>query len=234
MKSPNRQFKDAIYEQFARIGKAVSSPKRLELLDLLCQGEKTVETLAQETGQTLANTSQHLQTLRAARMVEAEKEGLYVTYRLADQVVCEFFRSMRVLAENRLAEIEMIKRQFLEGREGMEPVDRADLLKRVREGAVIVLDVRPVQEYRAGHIPGALSVPLARLKELLSELSKGQEIVAYCRGPYCVLAIEAVEILRKNGFNAIRLEDGVQDWMAMGFSIAVGEEKQPAKEETRI
>ena len=159
MKSPNRQFKDAIYEQFARIGKAVSSPKRLELLDLLCQGEKTVETLAQETGQTLANTSQHLQTLRAARMVEAEKEGLYVTYRLADQVVCEFFRSMRVLAENRLAEIEMIKRQFLEGREGMEPGDRADLLKRVREGAVIVLDVRPVQEYRAGHIPGALSVP---------------------------------------------------------------------------
>lgn len=144
MKSPNRQFKDAIYEQFSRISKAVSSPKRLELLDLLCQGEKTVEALSRETGLTVANTSQHLQTLRAARLVEAEKEGLYVKYHLADQMVCEFFRSMRVLAENRLAEVEMINRRFLEGRESMEPVDRSDLLKRVKECAVTVLDVRPV------------------------------------------------------------------------------------------
>lgn len=223
MKSPNRQFKDAIYEQFSRIGKAVSSPKRLELLDLLCQGEKTVETLSQETGLTVANTSQHLQTLRAARLVEAEKEGLYVKYRLADQMVCEFFRSMRVLAENLLAEVEMIKRRFLEGREGMEPVNRNDLLKRVIDGAVTVLDVRPVEEYLAGHIPGALSVPLGQLKKLLSKLPRDQEIVAYCRGPYCVLSVQAVEMLRKQGFNAIRLEEGIQDWRAMGLTLEVGD-----------
>jgi len=224
MKSPNRQFKDTIYEQFSRIGKAVSSPKRLELLDLLCQGAKNVETLARDTGMTLANTSQHLQNLRAARLIEAEKDGLYVTYRLADQLVCEFFRSMRVVAENRLAEIEMIKRQFLEGREGMESVDRNDLLIRVNEGAVTALDVRPVDEYQAGHIPGALSIPLSKLKGLLFKLPRDREIVAYCRGPYCVLSIEAVEFLRKNGFKAIRLEEGVQDWMAMGFSIETGKD----------
>ena len=223
MKSPNRRFKDAIYEQFSRIGKAVSSPKRLELLDLLCQGEKTVETLSQETGLTVANTSQHLQTLRTARLIEAEKEGLYVKYRLADQVVCEFFRSMRVLAENRLAEVEIIKRRFLEGREDMEPVNRNDLLNRVIEAAVTVLDVRPVEEYRAGHIPGALSVPLGQLKKLLSKLPRDQEIVAYCRGPYCVLAVQAVEMLRKQGFKAIRLEDGIQDWRAMGLTLEVGD-----------
>jgi len=221
MMNTNRQFKNAIYEQFSRIGKAVSSPKRLELLDLLCQGEKTVETLSHETGLTVANTSQHLQTLRAARLVDAEKEGLYVKYRLADQMVCEFFRSMRVLAENRLAEVEMIKRHFLKGREGMEPVNRNDLLKRVIDSAITVLDVRPVEEYCAGHIPGALSVPLSRLKELLSKLPRDQEIVAYCRGPYCVLAVEAVEILRKQGFKAIRLEEGIQDWLAMGLTLEV-------------
>jgi len=232
MKNPNRQFKDAIYEQFSRIGKAVSSPKRLELIDLLCQGEKTVETLSQETGLTLANASQHLQVLRAARLVETEKEGLYVKYRLADQLVCQFFRSMRVLAENRLAEVEMINRRFLEGREGMEPVDRKDLLKRVKDGAVTVLDVRPTDEYRSGHIPGALSVPLGKLNELLSKLPKDQEIVAYCRGPYCVLAVQAVEMLRKKGFKAVRLEEGVQDWLAMGFSISVGDNKVPVNRDS--
>jgi len=219
MKSPNRRFKDAIYEQFSRIGKAVASPKRLELLDLLCQGEKTVETLTQETGLTLANASQHLQVLRAARLVEAEKEGLYVKYRLADQMVCEFFRSMRVLAENRLAEVEMIKRQFLEGKEGMESVDRNGLLKRVKDGSVTILDVRPAEEYRAGHIPGALSVPLGQLEGLLSNLPRNQEIVAYCRGPYCVLSIQAVEMLREKGFKAVRIEEGIQDFRAMGFPI---------------
>ena len=223
MKNPGRQFKDAIYEQFSRIGKAVSSPKRLELIDLICQGEKTVETLARESGLTVANTSQHLQTLKAARLIEAEKDGLYVKYRLADEMVCEFFRSMRVLAENRLAEVDMIKRRFLEGREGMEPVNRDDLLKRVIEGGVTVLDVRPVDEFRTGHIPGALSVPLGHLKELLSKLPMDQEIVAYCRGPYCVLAIQAVELLRKKGFNAIRLEESVQDWLAMGLPVEIGE-----------
>ena len=224
MKSPNRAFKDAIYEQFARIGKSVSSPKRLELLDLLCQGERTVEVLAKESGLTIANTSQHLQVLRAARLVEAEKEGLFVIYRLADQTVCEFFRAMRVLAESRLAEVEQIKRRFLEGREGMEPVDREALLKLVREGAVTVLDVRPVEEYNAGHIPGALSIPLKELTLHLTELPHDQEIVAYCRGPYCVLSIEAVEMLRAKGFHAVRLEEGIQDLRAMGFPIAEGQD----------
>jgi rhodanese-related sulfurtransferase/DNA-binding MarR family transcriptional regulator len=223
MKNPNRLFKDAIYEQFARIGQAVSSPKRLELLDLLCQGERTVEVLAEETGMTVANTSQHLHVLRAARLVETEKAGVFVTYRLADQAVCEFFHSMRVLAERRLAEVEQIKRQFLEGREGMEPVDRDALLKRVREGEVTVLDVRPVEEYLAGHIPGAISIQFKELERRLSELRRDKDIVAYCRGPYCVLAIQAVEMLREKGFRAVRLEEGMQDWRAMGFPVAVGE-----------
>jgi rhodanese-related sulfurtransferase len=223
MKNPHRLFKDAIYEQFSRIGRAVSSPKRLELLDLLCQGERTVEILAKETGMSVANASQHLHVLRAARLVEAEKVGLFVTYRLADQAVCEFFRAMRVLAETRLAEVEQMKHQFLEGREGMEPVDRHLLLKRVRKGEVTVLDVRPVEEYRAGHIPGAISIQLKELERHLSELPHDKDIVAYCRGPYCVLAIQAVEMLREKGFRAVRLEDSVQDWRAMGFPVTVGE-----------
>ena len=223
MKSPNRQFKDAIYEQFSRIGKAVSNPHRLELLDLICQGEKTVETLSRETGLTVANTSQHLQTLKTSRLVEAEKEGLYVKYHLADEMVCEFLRTMRVLAEHRLAEVDMIKRRFLEGREGMQPVNRDDLLQRVIEGGVTVLDVRPAEEYRAGHIPGALSVPLGHLKKILAQLPVDQEIVAYCRGPYCVLAVQAVEVLREKGFNAVRLEESVQDWRSMGLPVEVGD-----------
>jgi rhodanese-related sulfurtransferase len=223
MKTPNRAFKDAIYEQFARIGKAVSSPKRLELLDLLCQGPRTVEILAKESSLTVANASQHLQVLRAARLVETEKEGLFVSYRLADQEVCEFFHAMRELAENRLAEVEQIKNQFLEGREGMQPVDREALLELVRKGAVTILDVRPVEEYRAGHIPGAVSVPLKELEQHFAELPQDREIVAYCRGPYCVLSINAVEMLRASGFNAIRLEEGIQDLRAMGFPIAIEE-----------
>jgi rhodanese-related sulfurtransferase len=223
MKNPNRAFKDAIYEQFARIGKAVSSPKRLELLDLLCQGPRTVEVLARESGLTVANASQHLQVLRAASLVAAEKEGLFVHYRLADQTVCEFFRAMRVLAESRLAEVELIKRRFLDGREGMQPVDRRALLELVRKGAVTVLDVRPAEEYRAGHIPGALSIPLKDLKLHLAELPHDQDIVAYCRGPYCVLSIQAVEMLRARGFHAVRLEEGIQDLRALGFPIATEE-----------
>jgi rhodanese-related sulfurtransferase len=156
--------------------------------------------------------------------VDTEKEGQFVTYRLADQMVCEFFLSMRVLAESRLAEVELIKRQFSNGRERMEPVDRDALLKRVSEGKVTVLDVRPVEEYQAGHIPGAISIPLEDLKRRLSDLPRDQEVVVYCRGPYCVFAIQAVETLRAKGFNAVRLEEGVQDWRAMGFSVAVGDE----------
>jgi len=221
MRNPNRIFKDAIYEQFARIGKAISSPKRLEILDILCQGARTVELLAKETQMTVANASQHLQALRTARLVDAEKVGQFVSYRLADQAVGEFYRSMRLLAESRLAEVEQIKRQFLEGREGMEPVDRDALLTRVKEGAVTVLDVRPVEEFRSGHIPGAISIPLKDLKFRLKDLARDQEIVAYCRGPYCVLAVQAVEMLRAKGFPAIRLEEGIQDLRTMGFPVTV-------------
>ncbi len=224
MKNPNRVFKDAIYEQFSRIGKAVSSPKRLELLDILCQGPRTVEVLAKETSLTVANASQHLQVLRAARLVETEKEGLFVIYRLAGQAVCEFFLAMRVLAESRLAEVEQIKRQFLEGREGMEPVNREALLELVRKGAVTVLDVRPAEEYNAGHIAGSISLPLKELEQRLSDLPRNKEIVAYCRGPYCVLSVLAVEMLRAKGFKAIRIEEGIQDFRALEFPIAVNEE----------
>lgn len=215
----NRRFKDAIYEQLARIGKAVSSPRRLELLDLLCQGERTVEVLAKEASMSLANASQHLQVLRQARLVETEKRGLHVTYRLADAEVCEYFFAMRELAENRLAEIERITREFLTARGSLEAVDRVALLERVRRGEVIVLDVRPPEEYRAGHIPGAVSIPLGVLKERLSELPDDQEIVAYCRGPYCVMSIDAVELLRSHGFRAQRLEDGMLEWRARHWPV---------------
>ena len=222
---PNRHFKDAIYEQFARIGKAVSSPKRLELLDLLCQGPRTVEVLAGEANLTVANTSRHLHVLRGASLVETEKEGLFVTYRLADQSVCDFFRHLRILAEQRLSDIERIRRHFLEEKEILEPVDRDELVERVLQKSVTVIDVRPVEEYHAGHIPGALSVPLKELDAHLSELPRDQKVVAYCRGPYCVLAMEAVEMLRASGYRAARLEDSIQDWQAKGFTIEIAPEE---------
>jgi rhodanese-related sulfurtransferase len=223
MASRSRRFKTAIYEQFARIGKAISNPSRLELLDLLCQGPRTVEALAREAGLGLANTSQHLKALREARLVDAEKAGLYVTYRLADEKVCRFFLSLRSLAETRLAEVGEITRRFLEARQGLQPVDREQLLAKVRTGVVTVLDVRPAEEFRAGHLPGALSIPLKELERRLADLPPGREIVAYCRGPYCVLAVEAVEILRARGFAAFRLEDGVPDWEAKGLPVCAGE-----------
>jgi len=225
MANPSRRFKTAIFEQFARIGKAISNPSRLELLDLLCQGPRTVETLAREANLGLANTSQHLKALKVARLVEAEKSGLFVTYRLADEQVCQFFRALQSLAEIRLTEVREITRDFLANRQGLEPVDRDALLTRVREGAVTVLDVRPTEEYRAGHIPGALSIPLKELERRLSDLPRDRDVVAYCRGPYCVLAVEAVEFLRSRGFSAFRLEESVQDWRAEGLPVAVGEER---------
>ena len=222
LEANHRTFKDAVYEQFARIGKAISSPKRLEILDLLCQGPRTVEVLSQEAELSVANTSRHLQVLRSARLVEADKEGVFVRYRMADQAVCDFFRAMRLLAEKRLAEVEQIKQRFFRDREGMEPVNQQELLRRVRSAEVIVVDVRPTEEYLAGHIPGAISIPLKELKRRLSDLPKGRQIVAYCRGPYCVLALKAVELLRKKGFQALRLEDSVQDWRARGFPVETG------------
>lgn len=220
--NPNRRFKDDIYDQFSRIGKAVSSPKRLELLDILCQGERTVENLSKETSLTIANTSQHLQVLKNSRLVEQEKRGVYVIYRPAP-MVCEFFLSMRRVAENRIAEIEQIKNRFLEGKKGMEPIDRDALISRIQKEEVIILDVRPTEEFRAGHINGALSVPLKELELMLAKLPKNKEIVAYCRGPYCVLSVDAVQLLNQKGYRAVRLEEGVQDWRAMGLPVASGE-----------
>lgn len=222
MLNPDRRFKDSIYENFSRVGKAVSSAKRLELLDLLTQGERTVEVIALEAGVSVANASKHLQALRAARLVEAEKNGTFVIYRIADEDVGVFLRNLTKLCESRLAEVRQIARDFLEGREGMVPTDKETLLKRVRDGEVIVLDVRPPEEYRAGHIPGAVSVPLKEIEVRLKALPKKRMVVAYCRGPYCVLAVKAVEILRANGFNAVRLEDSVADWRDRGFPVAVG------------
>jgi rhodanese-related sulfurtransferase len=227
MKSSGRTYKDSIYEQLARIGKAVASPRRLELLDLLAQGPRTVEVLAREAGLGVANTSQHLGALRAAELVTAERQGLFVTYRLASGEVAGFFRALRQLAESRLAEIERLTRDFLHARGVLEPVDREALLDRVRRGEVTVLDVRPNEEYGAGHIPGALSVPVAELEQRLAELPRDQEIVAYCRGPYCVLAVEAVRLLREHGFRAVRLEDGIPDWRARGFDVATAAETPP-------
>jgi rhodanese-related sulfurtransferase len=222
MTTPHRRFKDAIYEQFARLGKAISAPKRLELLDLLCQSPRTVEVLAGQAAISVANASQHLQVLRAARLVETEKKGLHVEYRLADDEVRSFFFALRGLAESRLAEVEQVARDYFEERGGMEPVAGDELLRRVRSGEVTVLDVRPPEEYRAGHIPGALSIPVGELEARLKELPKEREVVAYCRGPYCVMAVEAVELLRKKGFKAHRMEQGVVDWHARGWRVEAG------------
>ena len=222
MNLSNRQYKDAIYEQLARIGKGFSSPTRLEFLDLLCQGPRTVESLARQAGQSVANTSKHLRMLHGARLVETERRGTYVTYRLAGIEVCDLFRMLRTLAESRLAEVEAITRDFLLSREALEAVESDELIRRVRERESILLDVRPREEYEAGHIAGALSAPVADLEQVLSRLPRDKQIVAYCRGPYCVMSIDAVRILRDRGFDAVRLEDGVPDWRARGLAVEAG------------
>jgi rhodanese-related sulfurtransferase/DNA-binding transcriptional ArsR family regulator len=219
-----RAFKDASYSQLARIGKALSSPKRLELLDLLCQAERTVEALAQESSMSVANTSQHLQALEAARLVEARRNGRFVVYSLADLLVSDFFRAYRALGEDRLAEIEQIQRRFLAGHSELSSVDRETLLQRVESREVIVIDVRPAVEYETGHIPGAIGIPLKDLKRRLAELPRNREIVAYCRGPYCVFAVDAVRLLRSHGRKAFRLDASVQDWRARGLPLATGPE----------
>jgi len=219
MVNTTRRFKDAIYERLALVGKSLASGPRLEILDLLCQGPRTVEVVAAQVNQSVANTSHHLQVLRRASLVETEKNGVYITYKLAGEEVCALFRALRRLAETHLAEIEQVTHQFLEERGAMEPVDLEELVQRIRCDEVTVLDVRPSEEYRAGHIPGALSVPLSEIEKHLTELPRKREIVAYCRGPYCVMALEAVEVLRANGFQAIRFEEGVPDWRARGVPV---------------
>ncbi len=214
---------DPLFQQLARIGHALGSGPRLALLDLLRQAPRTVEALAQEAGLSLANASQHLKVLRQARLVEAEKRGIFVTYRVADQAVDDFYGALRGLAEKRLSEVQQIAAAFVQKRGSLEAVDREHLLERVRAGEVTVLDVRPAEEYRAAHIAGAVSVPLKELKSRLSGLPKEHVIVAYCRGPYCVLAPEAVTLLRSRGYRAVVLSDGVAEWRAQGLPVAVGE-----------
>nr|WP_233451759.1 metalloregulator ArsR/SmtB family transcription factor [Rubrobacter xylanophilus] len=208
-----------MFGQFARIGRALANAHRLELLDLLAQGERTVEELAREAGMSVANTSRHLQELRAARLVEVRREGLYRHYRLADERVFGLWRALRELGEARLAEVDRLVRTHLEDRNSLEPVDAEELLERIHRGEVVVLDVRPEKEYRAGHIPGARSVPLERLEAYLEELPREVEIVAYCRGPYCVFADEAVALLRSRGYRARRLTEGLPDWRAAGMPV---------------
>ena len=219
----DRHFKDLVYEQFARIGKALSSPKRIELLDLLSQGSRHVEALSSMTGLSVANTSQHLQVLKAARLVESEKAGLQVVYRLASPFVGSFVRTLRLLAEERLAEVDQTVRAFFKNSETFDPVNRDELLRRVRSGEAVVLDVRPEEEYRTAHLAGALSVPLRELEERMKDLPKNREIIAYCRGPYCLMAVEAAKKLRKQNFRAFRLDLGVADWQALGFAVEEAE-----------
>jgi len=214
-----------LHEQFARIGKALGSARRVELLDLLCQGERSVEALARTASMTVTNTSQHLHVLRAARLVDARKEGTKVIYRVAGEDVCRFFLALRELAGARLAEVEQIVRRYVEGAGELEPVTQAELLQRVKRDDVVVLDVRPQDEFAAGHIPGAVSVPLDELEQRLDSLPRDTEIVAYCRGPYCLLAPRAVELLHERGFRARRLEDGLPEWRLAGLPVAVGAEE---------
>lgn len=222
-----RAVKDRLYEAWADTAKALASPKRVELLDLLAQGERSVEALARETGLTINNTSSHLAVLKAARLVETRKEAQFVFYRLADDSVVDLLRDVQAVARRRLHEVDHLARTYLEGRDPLEPVDAAELRRRLKAGEVTVIDVRPALEYEAGHIAGALSVPLEHLDERLPDVPKSRPIVAYCRGPYCVYAIEAVERLRDRGYKVRRLADGVPDWRRAGYPIAAGAEPAP-------
>jgi rhodanese-related sulfurtransferase len=221
-----RAFKDAVFERFAQIASAFASPKRLEIIDVLAQGERNVETLARETSLSVANASRHLQVLKAGNLVASRKEGLQVFYRLADPMVLNGYRALQALSQARLAEIDRLVRDYFTSTDDLESVPREELLRRVRNRDVVVLDVRPREEYMAGHIAGAVSLPLAELRRRLRALPIGKTIVAYCRGPYCVLAAEAVHLLRHRGFDAVRLADGFPEWRDAG--LPVGEGTAPA------
>lgn len=218
----HRTFKNALYEQFARIGHAVSTPKRIEILDLLGQSERTVADLALLTATPVKNTSAHLRALRGAGLVETRKSGPHVFYRLADVRVHDFLRQLQALAHARLADVERVTQLYLDGRDELQPVSARELEQRIRKGDVTVIDVRPRQEYEAGHIPGAVSVPVEELKRGRSALPKSKEVVAYCRGRYCVYAVESVALLRKRGYRARRLREGFPSWRGEGRTVATG------------
>jgi rhodanese-related sulfurtransferase len=218
----DRGTKIALFDEFARVGRALASGRRIELLDVLANGERTVEALAGEVGLSVANASRHLQVLRQAGLVASRREGTSVHYRLAGPEVFELWRALRTLAASRLAEVERLAAAYLGGRDQLEPVSREELARRLQDGDLVVLDVRPTAEHAAGHLPGAVSVPVGELRRRLAELPADREVVAYCRGPYCAFAHEAVAVLREAGFSARRLEDGLPEWQAAGLAVTRG------------
>jgi len=207
-----RKIKDLLYEQVARIGKVFSSPKRLELIELLCQGEKTVDTLAREASISVKLASSHLRELRMAHLVETERQGKNIYYRLADKSVADLWVQVHTLAEERLVELQLALQKIATQPDDLVPNDRDSLMKAARKGEVVVLDVRPAEEYLNAHLPFARSIPLEELRQRLGELPRDRAIVAYCRGPYCLLAVDAVALLKKEGYSAIHLRDGVAEW----------------------
>ncbi|NIR31897.1 MAG: metalloregulator ArsR/SmtB family transcription factor [Gammaproteobacteria bacterium] len=220
--SSSRQSKDLLYEQVARIGKAVSSPKRLELIEILCQGDKSVEQLAADAEISVKLTSAHLKELKAARLVEARREGKHMIYRLIDPQVVGLWVGLRTVAEERLVELRVIMRELVERPDELSPVSGRGLLRKAKQGDVVVLDVRPETEFRAAHLPHARSIPLSELRKRLEELPTDRPVVAYCRGPFCLMAKEAVALLNKKGFHATHLEDGVAEWGVRGLPLAKG------------
>jgi len=212
-------FKQDIFNQFARVGKALGNGNRLELLEFLAQGERSVDALAKVSGLSVANTSQHLQQLRQAGLVTSRKQGLKVHYSLSGDDVIGLLDALRTVAERHVADVERLVNSFLTLKDDLEPIPREELLQRAREGLVTVLDVRPAEEYAAGHVPGAVNVPLKDLERYLDQLQAGQEIVAYCRGPHCVLAFDAVAKAREKGIKARRMEDGYPEWKLAGLPI---------------
>jgi rhodanese-related sulfurtransferase/DNA-binding transcriptional ArsR family regulator len=214
--------KREIFEQFALVAKTLGHADRLDILEHLGQGERSVDALAQRIGLSIANTSQHLQQLRRAGLVASRRDGKFVLYRLADEAVVGLLGSLRQVAERNLAEVDRIVRGYFMERDTMEPVSRDELLERTRQGLVTVLDVRPADEFAASHLPGAVNIPMSELEERLAELDPEHEIVAYCRGPYCVLSFEAVTALRAKGFKVRRLQDGLPEWKAAGLPLEAG------------
>lgn len=215
----SKTVKADLLEEFARVGKALSSGKRLQMLEYLAQGERSVDVLARMTGLSVANTSQHLQQLRQAGLASARKEGLYVFYRLSSDSVIRLLTALRAVGQERLAEVDKLVSLYFDSRDSLEPVPAKELLKRAKAGVITVLDVRPPEEYAAGHIRGAINVPLTELAKRLDEIPSGKEVVAYCRGPYCLMAFEAVAKLRKSGRTARRLEDGFPEWKSAGLPV---------------
>ena len=215
--------KQRLLEQFARVGKTMASPARIELLDLLAQSEKPVEALAKETGRSVTSTSNHLKELRTAGLVETRRDGVRIYYRLSSEAVAALVRAVQDVARRHLAEVERVVADAFATPDALEPVAAAELARRIELADVIVLDVRPADEYRAGHIPGAVSVPPDEMEARLRNLPTGSEVVAYCRGRYCVYAHDAVKLLRSRGYDARRMETGIPEWRAAGYAVAVGE-----------